>query len=105
MYLLLFPHPTVFMTHLWIHVCMYIHTWMQLVLYYFIITNYVFLETDASAVDVEKCGNVLVQNCVMSSEIGNPIAVLYFGFTKLFVKLQIILINDADCFNYVNVHM
>jgi len=29
----------------------------------------------------------------MSSEIGNPIAALYFWFMKLFVKLQIILIN------------
>jgi len=73
---------------------MYVHTYLDAISpYYFIITDYVFLETDAPAVDVEKCGNVLVQNCVMSSEIGNPIAALYFGFTKLFVKLQIILIN------------
>jgi len=47
----------------------------------------------ASVVDVEKCNCVIVQNCVMSSEIGKPIAALYFGFMKLFIKLQIILIN------------
>jgi hypothetical protein len=68
---------------------------MQLVLYYFIITNYVFFlrNRNASVVDVEKCGHVIVQNCVMRSEVGNPVAVLYFGFMKLFVKLQLILIN------------
>jgi hypothetical protein len=46
-----------------------------------------------SVVDVEKCGFVIVQNRVMSSEIGSPVAALYVGFMKLFVKLKVIVIN------------
>jgi hypothetical protein len=55
--------------------------------------KFFFFNIYAFLVVEEKFGFVIVQICVMSSEIGNPIAALYFWFMKLFVKLQIILIN------------
>jgi hypothetical protein len=68
MYLLFFPHPTVFTTLLWIHVCMHVHTYSDAsspVLFQYYKLCF-FRHRDASEVDVEKCGLIIVQNCVMS---------------------------------------
>jgi len=59
---------------------MYVHTHLDAVspvLFHYYKLCF-FRNRDASEVDVEKCGNLIAQNCVMSSEIGNPVAALYF---------------------------
>ena len=120
-------HILLFVWHIYgsmecMYACMCIHMYFDAssqVLFHYYKLDF-FRNRGVSVVDVENCNCIIVQNYVMSSEIGNPLATLCFGFMKLFVKLQIIWLTSSaqlltlswlyfwcgyPSYSYVNVHM